>query len=44
MNFDNLKKSVAEAALAEGIVDYEIYYASSSETYVGGLNTQNGKK
>ena len=40
MNFDNLKKSVAEAALAEGIVDYEIYYASSSETYVGGLNKE----
>jgi predicted Zn-dependent protease len=40
MKFDDLKKSVAEAALAEGILDYEIYYASSSETYVGGLNKE----
>ena len=40
MNFDNLKKALADAALAEGITEYEIYYASSSETSVGGLNKE----
>ncbi len=40
MNFDNLKKTLAEAAKALGVEEYEIYYASSAETYVGGLNKE----
>ncbi len=40
MNFDNLKKALAEAAEALGVKEYEIYYASSSETSVGGLNKE----
>lgn len=40
MNFDVLKKTLAEAAKAAGVEEYEIYYASSSETNVGGLNKE----
>ncbi|MBQ7333115.1 MAG: TldD/PmbA family protein [Clostridia bacterium] len=40
MNFDNLKKALAEAAEAAGVLEYEIYYSSSSETSVGGLNKE----
>ena len=40
MNFDNLKKTVAKAAEEMGVKEYEIYYASSSEIYVGGLNKE----
>ena len=40
MNFDNLKKALGEAAKNAGIGEYEIYYAASSETSVGGLNKE----
>ena len=40
MNFDNLKKALVDAAASAGVTEYEIYYASSSETSVGGLNKE----
>lgn len=40
MNFDNLKKIIADAAEKMGVSEYEIYYAASSETSVGGLNKE----
>ena len=40
MNFDSLKKALADAAAAAGVKEYEIYYAASSETSVGGLNKE----
>lgn len=40
MNYSELKKVIARAAAEKGITEYEIYYTSSSETSVGGLNKQ----
>ena len=40
MNFDVLKNALATAAENAGVKEYEIYYASSTETYVGGLNKE----
>ena len=38
MNFDRLKTLLSEAAKKAGVEEYEIYYTTSSELSVGGLN------
>lgn len=38
MNFEKLKNVIAEAAREAGVGEYEIYYTSSTQTTVGGLN------
>lgn len=40
MKFDNIKKALAEAAKKSGVSEYEIYYTSSTELSVGGLNKE----
>lgn len=40
MNFDKLKAAVAAAASEAGVGEYEIYYTSSTDTSVEGLNRE----